>query len=172
MDNKTISNIKNRVSCRSYNDKKVPLGKVMQIVEASKMAPSAINRQICNILVLRSKKYVEKLRALSLEVRGKDCYYGANTLVLVYAPREDRFCDTDCACILENMFVAATSLNIQSCWINQTDDLLNTKAGLKLKKKLEIPEEAKVVGTCILGYAKEGTKLEVKERKADFIKVL
>ena len=49
MANKTIENIKNRVSCRSYSDKKVPLRKVLEIAEAGKFAPSAMNRQIANI---------------------------------------------------------------------------------------------------------------------------
>ena len=150
----------------------VELSKVKLIAEAGKMAPSAKNRQICNILVLRSKKYVDKLKSLSMEVFQRDCFYGANTLMLVYAPREDRFCDTDCSCVLENMFVAATSLNVHSCWINQVDDMFATEKGQKLKRALKIPEENMVVGTCILGYPNEGVKLEVKPRKEDFITYL
>ena len=59
MENKVIKTIKSRVSCKSYSSKKVALSKVMQIVECGKNAPTAMNRQIANILVLRSKKYVE-----------------------------------------------------------------------------------------------------------------
>lgn len=172
MENKVIKTIKSRVSCRNYNSKKVPLSKVMQIVECGKMAPSARNRQIANILVLRSKKYVEKLRKLSLETMQRDVYYEANTLVLVYAPREERLAVQDCSCILENMFIAATSLNIDSCWINQTDEILNSPKGVKFKKSLGIEENAFIVGTCILGYCDDKSKLVVKERKEDFIKIL
>ena len=171
MENKVIKTIKNRGSCRSYNDKKVELSKVRQIVECGVMAPSARNRQICNILVLRSKKYVDRLRELSLDVTQRDCFYGANTLVLVYASKEDKFCIQDCTCILENMFIAATSLNVCSCWINQVDDLFNTPEGKKVKKSLKVPEDAFVVGTCILGYSDEADKLVVKERK-DFVRIL
>ena len=59
-----------------------------------------------------------------------------------------------------------------SCWINQFNDLFQTKDGLKIKKQLGIPEDSRIVGACVLGYPVEGTVLEVKERKADFIKVL
>ena len=152
MENKTISIIKSRVSCRAYSEKKVPLSKALQVAEAGKMAPSGMNRQIVNILVLRKKSVVEKLRKLAVELGGKDPYYGASTLILVYGPREDKFTALDGACVLENMFIAATAL--------------------KIKKQLGIPEDARVVGTCILGYAKDPASLAVKERKADFVKVI
>ena len=172
MANKTIENIKNRVSCRSYSDKKVPLKKVLEIAEAGKFAPSAMNRQIASIYVINSKRNVEKLRNLSLKIREKDCMYGARTIILVAGPRDDRFTYQDCSCVLENMFVAAKALNIASCWINQFDEFFNTADGNKVKKSLGIPEDFCVVGSCILGYPSEGTQLSVKSRKENFIKVL
>ena len=172
MANKTIENIKNRVSCRSYSEKKVSLKKVLEIAEAGKYAPSGKNRQIANIFVVNSKSKVEKLRNLSLKNLGRDCMYGAKTIILVGAPREDMFTDKDCSCILENMFLAAHALKLASCWINQFDDLFNTKNGLKVKRALGIPENYKIVGSCILGYPQDEASLQVKERKVDFIKVL
>ena len=172
MSNKTIDIIKNRVSCRSYSDKKVSLNKVMEIAEAGKFAPSGMNRQIANIYVVNSKRYVEKLRTLSLNIRGKDCMYGAKTIILVAGPREDRFTFQDCSCILENMFVAANALKIASCWINQFDEFFETKEGMKVKKSLGIPEEFRVVGSCALGYPSDGAFPASKPRKDDFVKVL
>ena len=69
MKNKTLDIIKSRVSCRSYSDKKVSIKKVLEIAEAGKFAPSAMNRQIANIYVVNSKRYVEKLRTLSIKTR-------------------------------------------------------------------------------------------------------
>ena len=172
MENKVIKTIKSRVSCRAYSEKKVSLKKVMMVAEAGKFAPSGMNRQIANIYVVNSKRYVEKLRRLSLEIREKDCMYGAKTIILVAGPREDRFTYQDCSCVLENMFVAAHSLNLASCWINQFDEFFQTKNGLKVKKALGIPEDFMVVGSCALGYAAENAVLAVKPRKEDFIKVL
>ena len=172
MANKSIELIKSRVSCRSYSDKKVSLKKALEVAEAGKYAPSAMNRQIANIYVVNSKAKVEKLRNLSLQIGGRDCMYGAKTVLLVGGPREDRFTNQDCSCVLENMFLAAHALKLNSCWINQFDDLFNTKDGLKVKKALGIPEDYKIVGACILGYAKEPDSLKVKPRKEDFIKVL
>ena len=172
MKNKTIELIKSRTSCRAYSDKKVSLKKALEVAEAGKFAPSGMNRQIANIYVINSKAKVEKLRNLSLKIRDRDCMYGAKTIILVGAPRGDRFTDLDCSCILENMFLAAHALKLSSCWINQFDEFFQTKDGLKVKKSLGIPEDYRIVGSCILGYAKEGNEPIVKERKADFIKVL
>lgn len=172
MKNKTIELIKSRTSCRAYSDKKVSLKKALEVAEAGKFAPSGMNRQIANIYVINSKAKVEKLRNLSLKIRDRDCMYGAKTIILVGAPRGDRFTDLDCSCILENMFLAAHALKLSSCWINQFDEFFQTKDGLKVKKSLGIPEDYRIVGSCILGYAKEGNEPVVKERKADFIKVL
>ena len=172
MENKVLKTIKSRVSCRSYSEKKVSLKKVLEIAEAGKFAPSGKNRQIANIYVINSKRNVEKLRRLSLEIRNKDCMYGAKTIILVAGPRDDRFTYQDCSCILENMFLAAHALNLGSCWINQFDEFFQTKNGLKVKKALGIPEDFMVVGSCILGYPAENAVLSVKERKEDFIKVL
>ena len=169
MANKTLELIKSRVSCREYSDKKVSLKKVLEIAEAGRFAPSGMNRQICNIFVFNSKSKVEKLRTLSIKLRERDCMYGAKTVILVGGPRGDRFTDLDGSCILENMFLAAHALKINTCWINQFDELLQEKDGLKVKKALGIPEDFRIVGACILGYAKNPEALKVKPRKEDFI---
>ena len=126
MNNNTVKVILDRVSCKSYSNKKVSTSKIQKIAECGKNAPSGMNRQICNITVVNTKRNVEKLRELSKEILNRDCFYNAQTMVLVHAPREDKFCITDCSCILENMFIAATALKLGSCWINQVDDLFNT----------------------------------------------
>ena len=171
MANKSVELIKSRVSCREYSDKKVSLKKALEIAEAGKFAPSGMNRQICQIFVINSKSKVEKLRTLSIKLMGRDCMYGAKTILLVGGPRGDRFTDLDGSCVLENLFLAAHALKINTCWINQFDELFQDKDGLKVKKALGIPEDFRIVGSCILGYAKNPDTLKVKPRKEDFIVV-
>lgn len=171
MENKVIRTIKSRVSTRNYANKRVPIKKLEQVLEAGKLAPSGMNRQICSILALRKKTYVETLRKLAQEVRGKDSFYGASTLILVYGPRDDKFTVQDASCILENMFIATESLGLGSCWIDCVDELLNTPTGLKLRKKLGLTENDYVVGTCIVGYI-AGDKPQPKPRREDLVRIL
>ena len=70
------------------------------------------------------------------------------------------------------MFVAATSLNVHSCWINQVDDLLSSEKGRKLKKTLHIHDNARIVGTCVLGYPSAGYEMKIKSRKEDYIRYM
>ena len=170
MKNKTLELIKSRVSCRSYSEKKVPLKKVLEIAEAGKFAPSGMNRQICSIYAIRKTSLVKKMHELAKEVANRDCYYSAPAIILVYGPRDDRFTQVDAACILENMFIAAESLGLGTCWINQSDELLNTPQGLKMRKKLGLKEEDYIVGTCIIGYKNQETP--VKSRREDLVKIL
>ncbi len=170
MENKVINTIKNRTSTRSYSAKKVSLKKLELILEAGKMAPSGMNRQICNILAIHNGRYVNSLVEASKKVRGKDCYYGAKTIILVYGPKDDPFVTQDASCILENMFVAAEALKIASCWINQSEEILSDPRNKKLRAKLGIGEDKVIVGSCILGYS-EAPK-SIKERKADFIRII
>ena len=170
--NKTIEIIKSRVSCRSYSEKKVPSSKINQILEAGKYAPSGMNRQICNILFIKNKRVLLSIREALKEKFNRDCLYGAPHLVIVYGKRDEPLMVKDASCILENMFVAANALKVDSCWINQLEDLLSDSKYLKLRKRLGLVEDDKVVGSIILGYRKEGTNIPVKPRKEDFIKVI
>lgn len=172
MQNKTIQVILDRVSCKSYSDKKVSVNKIKQIAECGKNAPSGMNRQICTITVVNTKRNVEKLRELSKEKLNRDCFYNAQTMILVHAPQDEKHCVTDSSCVLENMFIGATALKVGSCWINQVDELFNTPEGSKLKKKFNIPSDHKVVGTCVVGYPSEGYTPKAKPRKEDFIKYI
>lgn len=165
MANSFINKMNSRVSCRSYSSKKVPLSKVNQILDAGRHAPSAMNNQIALITCVRRKSLVEALRTLSKDVMDRDCMYGANTIVLVSAPREDKFCVQDSSCILENIFLSATSLKVDSCWINQFDVLLGSANGAKLKKRLGIPEDHRIVGSATLGYRKDSDAIEIKNKE-------
>lgn len=164
MANKVIESIKNRVSCREYTDKKVTLKKLQMILEAGQAAPSACNRQIADITAVRKGVYINKIRDLSKRLMNRDVMYGASTIVLVHAPKDDAFCVQDCSCIIENMMVAATALKIDSCWINQFDELLSAPEAKKLRKSLDVPEDHRVVGSVALGYRKEGVQIAVKNK--------
>ena len=170
--NKTIEVIKSRVSCKNYSEKRVSKAKLEQILECGKSAPSGMNRQVCTILVIKSKPLLEKIRAALKEKFGRECLYGARTFAMVYGDKYEPLLIQDGSCILENMFIAARALKIDSCWINQLNELLSDENYQKLRKKLGLGENDKVVGSIVLGYRKEGLEIPSKPRKEDFIKYL
>ena len=169
--NKTIDVILNRVSCRAYSEKRVSPSKLNQILEAGSFAPSGMNRQICTILNVKSKSVLESIRNALKAKFGRDCLYGAPSLCLVYGNEGEPLLVQDASCILENLFLAAAALKVDSCWINQLNELLTDPNYAKLRKKLGLGEKDRVVGSAIFGYRKEGLEIQVKPRK-DFIKTI
>lgn len=69
----------------------------------------------------------------------------------------------DCACALENIFLAAKSLGIGSCWINQLRQTCDDPDVRAFLTKLGVPENHKVYGCAALGYA--SADAPVKEKK-------
>ena len=102
---------------------------------------------------------------------NRDCIYGANTLCIVYGKKDEPLVVQDGSCILENMFIAATALKVDSCWINQLDDMLSDPENKKLRDKIGIGEDERVIGSVILGYRKEDN-IPVKPRKDNFVRFI
>ena len=71
----------------------------------------------------------------------------------------------DCALAMENMFLAAASLGLGSCWINCVGRYLTTEEGRRFAQDAGIPQGYAGVGCMILGYPK-GPAPQPKERAA------
>lgn len=169
MANKVINTILSRTSCRAFSDKSVPLGKIKEITEAGKYAPSGMNRQICNILVVRKKSLLNEIKETAIKDFNKEPTYDAPVLIIVYGPKDDHFTFLDGSCVIENMLIAATSLNLGSCWIHAMKDLIPNNP--KLMKKLGLDDTCQIVGSIALGY-RASDEIKVKPRKDDFVKII
>lgn len=99
--------------------------------------------------------------------------YGAPTFVIAsgdceLSPRNACF---DCALLLGNMFLAAHSLGIGSCWINQLN-VLNDEPGFReYMTTLGIPAQNRIFGCACFGYA-DGPQSKAAPRKENTIVVL
>jgi len=87
-------------------------------------------------------------------VLGKDFdpYYGAPTVILVFADKSKISPVEDASLALGNMFNAAASLGIGSCWVHRTKEMFETDEGKYLLSKWGITGDYIGVGSCILGY--------------------
>ncbi len=169
--NETLQTIANRRSCREFTDKLIPIEVINQILEAGTKAPSALNKQSASILCIINNKIVEDLRKKLIDFVGKDPLYGAKVIIIVYADKESRFAFQDGSCVLQNLFLAATSLGVGSCWINCLHDYFATEEGNQFKKKvLQLNDNAITIGTCVIGY--HAKKMFEKEKKNNYIKVI
>ena len=170
--NDTLKTISNRRSCKAFTDEKVPREIVDKILVAGTKAPSALNKQSASIICIENESILELLRKNLIEFVGKDPFYGARTIAIVVANNETNFPIQDGSCVLENMFIAATSLGIGSCWINCLHDYFATEEGHNFKiNVLKLKDSELTIGTCALGYPVENVIPE-KPKKANYIRVI
>ena len=152
--NEMLKLMHDRRSTRAYRPEPLQEAVIQQILEAGRFAPSGMNKQLNHFYVITDPNYLADLTALvsrKMEnYRDKDFRYGAPVLVLVTNQKESTTCVQDASCAMENMMLAAFSLGVGSCWINQ---LYRTREDREVQEKLaEIgvtPEEMSVAALAL-----------------------
>ena len=175
--NETIENIITRRSIRSYDkSKRVEKEKLDKILEAGTYAASGMGAQSPLIVVVQNDKVREELRKMNLKAMGKtgnediDPFYGAPTIVIVFADKSIMTYKEDGSLVIGNMMNAAHSLEIDSCWIHRAYEEFESKEGKGLLKNWGIEENKYVgVGHCMLGY-RNCEYPDSKPRKQDYIR--
>lgn len=169
--NETLNTIMNRSSCREYKIECISDDELMCILEAGIQAPSAMNQQLCEAFAVTNRDLIDELVEAIKTVFNKrgekkpdsyHCSYHAPVLVIVSGPEYDSRRKEDGSCMLENMFLAATSLGIGSCWINQLRDTQDVDEVRDILTRIGLPVNHKVVGCAALGYPSKTSPLKEK----------
>lgn len=143
--------VKNRYSCKKYNDRQVESEKLTAILEAGRLAPTAKNLQEQHIYVIQS---AEKLTVID---KLTPCRYGAPTVLVVAFDKNNVFTypgekrDSgveDATIVATHLILAAADEGVDSCWINYFDPD-------KAAELLDLPENEEVLMLLDLGYAAE-----------------
>ena len=165
--NATMETILHRRSIRSFLEKPIPKPVLEEIVLAGQYAPSAMNRQTWHFTVLQNQQKIQSLAktiAQTLGMGEEYCFYRPAALILVSAPKDSHNGIADCACALENIFLAAHSMGIGSVWINQLRDICDDPEIRSILTEWEVPENHVVFGCAALGYAAESTAKELEKK--------
>lgn len=162
-----IECIMNRRTCRAYKPDIPEKDKLDAVLEAARMAPSGMSRYTKHFTVVTDADWLARMnarvRTLAGEAsvssnlerngdKGYSCNYHSPVFVIVSADPAFPTSRDDCACALENMFLAATAVGLGSCWINQLGGD-NCEKLRDLLSEAGVPETNKVYGCCALGYA-------------------
>lgn len=156
--NQVLENIKSRRSIRSFLPKPISREDLEIILEAGQYAPTGMNRQQFQFTVLTSQPKLAVLaKAIREEIGADESYnfYGPNALILLSCDPENHNGMLDCACALQNIFLAAHSMGIGSVWINQLRDICDKPAVRRVLDGLGVPGDHVVWGMAALGYAAE-----------------
>lgn len=167
--NEVICAIEGRRSIRSYRTDPVPEEKLEAVVKAGLMAPSAMNQQSWHFVVI-SGKGAERYRTYCIEKLGRDPYYGAPAMILVFGKKDAIAPVCDGSLAIGNLLLAAKALGLGSCWIHCVNDLFKEEA---VAAEWGVPAGYRPVGSVALGFPageapaakprKEGTVTRITE---------
>ena len=113
---------------------------------------------------------IEKLNAAVAGNPDAHTFYGAPTVVVVFADSETPLGVSDANLVIGNMLNAAHAVGVDSCYIWRAKESFESEEGKALKAEWGIPEKYQGAGNVILGYGKpEGTR-EAAPRKEGYVK--
>lgn len=165
--------LKYRRSIRDFQDKKVPLEIVEDILRESTLAPSASNNQPCRFSIVNCKNTIQALSDESKEnllddfaknktslnpayadaLRDKNfnVFYNAPCLIYVIGSKSVGSLDVDCALTASYIMFSAAERGLGTCWVHLGSYIRDPKT----KAMLGIPEGCRIVAPVIIGYPKE-----------------
>ncbi len=158
---------KKRYSSRKYKKKEVEKDKLLQILEAGRVAPSARNQQPWHFVVVRNKEVLSEI---------KKCYtreWIQNVPAIIVACGDHRsswrradgkdHCDIDISIAIDHMTLAATELELATCWICKFDVM-------RCAAILELPEGIEPIALLPVGYPDDKTKPDRHDKKRKALK--
>ena len=177
--NDVMQTILHRRSIRRFDDRQLDEDALQQILQAGLYAPSAGGRQgvlfaVCqdravNLRLGRIKRanshprmasggnYVSREQpSIADDPALTDAFYGAPTVITLFAPKNFLFAVDDCAVAAENMMLAADALGVGSCYIGQGWPAFADPYGQEILRQWAIPTDHYAVMQLLLGYPRPG----------------
>ncbi|MCL6477981.1 MAG: nitroreductase family protein [Peptococcaceae bacterium] len=139
---------KRRYSVRKYEARQVEEEKLFKILEAGRVAPTAVNYQPQRLIVVREKEGLEKLKKAAN-------VYDAPLAIIVCADHNSAWkrpfdnkntVDIDASIVTDHMMLQATELGLGTVWICYFKPDV-------LRKEFNIPDHVEPVNILAIGYA-------------------
>lgn len=161
----TLKAIKERRSIRSYQQRPIEAAKIEKLLQAGKYAPHVGSLHIAvieNTDVLKEindralesyKSSGDKLLMGRAACEGYRPLYGAPVLFLFSGPNGNPYNSANTSCAAMNLLIAATALELGSCYI--VAPLLGIKGNNQLTEKMGIPFGFFPICGVVAGYTAE-----------------
>ena len=168
--NEIIQAMKERRSCRKYQDTMIPKEDLEEVIEAGLYAASGMGKQSPIIVAVTNKEVRDELSKMNASAMGSenDPFYGAPVVLIVLADKAARTCVYDGSLVMGNLMLAADAKGIGSCWIHRAKEEFESEEGKEILKSLGIEGDYEGIGHCILGYA-DGPAPKAAPRKDSYV---
>jgi len=156
MDNPVLDAIKQRRTTLRFENTGVEQDKVEAILEAGRWAPSWLNKQPWNFIVIKDPKTKEQLSEIVPTAFVQGLREAPVCIAVTVNTEEDGYHFIEAGAIAtQNMALAAYSMGLQTAWIGILDLKDKKKsAEAKVKKILEIPKNHRAIALLPIGHAK------------------
>lgn len=164
-----------RRTIRHYSSQQIKDPELQLILKAGLYAPSGGGRQSPIMLVCQDLQINEQLGCINRYLFGGansdgihfvsetqksiadddsiiSAFYGAPTVVTLFAPERWLYGINDCTSAATNMSLAAWSLGIGSCYVSRSEETFKTNLGRELMEKVGIDDYYVARVHLCLGY--------------------
>ena len=161
----TLECIKTRRSVRKFKDKAVEWEKVVNILHAGRLAPSAGNLQNWKFIAIREEENRKKIAEAALQQKWME-KAPVHILIIAEPEKAQRFYGVrgerlytiqNCAAVAENMLLAAHAQGLGACWVSAFDE--DT-----IRRAVNLPEDAIAHAIIVIGYSDENPVMPPKAR--------
>lgn len=138
-----------RYSCRSFQNREIPKEILEKVLEAARVAPSAVNSQPWFFVVVSDD---------SLKKRITSCYsrswIESAPIIIVACGDHNRswrradgkdHCDIDIAIAIDHLMLAATEIGLATCWVCKFD-------AMKCSSIMELPSHITPIALIPVGF--------------------
>jgi len=141
--------VEKRYSVRGYKPDPVEDEKLQAVLEAARLAPTAVNFQPFQIIVIHTEGREEELG----RIYGKDWFVQPPLLVCICGTpkqswvRQDgkNYNDVDVAIVMDHLILAATNEGLGTCWVGAFD-------ADAAREVLGLPDDVEPIAFTPLGY--------------------
>ena len=191
--NEMIQAIINRRSIRQYTPAQITEKELQWILTAGEYAPSGGNCQLARFTVIQDPTMLAELNQLmndafrnmvivdgmykslvsaikKAQAAWFDYFYQAPTLIIVSNHTLHLNAMADSSAAIENMLLAASSMGLGSCWINQIRWLTDHEHMRAFFQRIGITDDESVFGSLVVGYPAQAIP-EPPPRKEGRVKI-
>lgn len=164
----TFDNLINkRFSVRSYSSQKVDKQLLLEILEAGRLAPSAVNYQPWHFIVITEEEDLKSIH----EVYHRTWFREAPVVIAVCADHSlswkrktdgKDFADVDVAIAIDHLILKATELNLGTCWVCN----FNVEMA---RQKLELPDHVEPIALIPIGYTESAAPAKSRKELSEIV---
>lgn len=160
--------IQQRYSARAYRPEPVEEEKLLQVLAAARLAPTAANRQPFRVIVIHTVGRTAELA----RIYSRSWFTAAPLALAVCAipadawtRKQDAKCyaDVDAAIVMDHLTLAAAALGLGTCWIAAFDPAA-------AREVLGLPAGVEPIAFTPLGYAADAPRPKTRQALEQLVK--